>query len=417
MKSTLWDVIGLGARSTRRGCGLRQLTTDRVRPDTAATALGGWYIIDSVTVVARIAAGAGIGIGAGLGIGLGGAGWFYSGVLLDTRRQLVFPERVVAADNGFVTLADSRLARQPGTWGLRWPDGLARIGPVDGVGSGEVRRPLLGGDRPAPGVAAVLDTGPYDPDPGSRGLAFVDVEVPTPLGPAPAWLVPAESDTWVIAVHGRGGSRREALRVLAALHALALPTLVVSYRNDGDAPVSPDGHDHLGDAEWEDVEAAVRYARRAGARRIVLFGWSMGGAITGAFLDRSTEATAVAAVVWDAPLVDWRATLRLQARNRRLPPGLTPLATAITSRRIAIDFDRFDLRRRPPAVRPPTLVVHSTEDTAVPVSATRALAAAAPSLDWPMRYVEVPEMEHTAAWNADPAAYEEHVTTFLRESL
>ncbi|MBC8093883.1 MAG: prolyl oligopeptidase family serine peptidase, partial [Pseudonocardia sp.] len=86
-------------------------------------------------------------------------------------------------------------------------------------------------------------------------------------------------------------------------------------------------------------------------------------------------------------------------------------------RRIAIDFDRFDLRRRPPAVRPPTLVLHSTEDTAVPVSASRALAAAAPSLGWTMRYVEVPDMEHTAAWNADPVAYEEHVTTFLREVL
>lgn len=370
-------------------------------------------MIDTVTVVARLAAGAGLGVG----LGLGGVGWFYSGVLLDTRRQLVFPERVVSVTHDSVALAASRLALQPGVWGLRWPGGLARIGPVVDVGPGGVRRPLLGGDRPAPGAATVLDTGPFDPDPGSRGLAFVDVDVPTPLGPAPAWLVPAGSDTWVVAVHGRGGSRREALRVLPALHALDLPTLVVSYRNDGDAPVSPDRHDHLGDAEWEDVEAAVRHVRAAGARRIVLFGWSMGAAITGAFLDRSAEAAAVVALVWDAPLVDWRATLRLQVRNRRLPRGLTPLATAITSRRIAIDFDRFDLRRRPPAVRPPTLLVHTTEDTAVPVTASRALAAAAPALDWSMRYVEVPDMEHTAAWNADPAAYEQHVTSFLRGIL
>ena len=63
------------------------------------------------------------------------------------------------------------------------------------------------------------------------------------------------------------------------------------------------------------------------------------------------------------------ATLRQQARNRRLPPAFSPLATAVTSRRIRIDFDRFDLRRHPPAVRPPTFVVHSVEDTAVPISA------------------------------------------------
>jgi alpha-beta hydrolase superfamily lysophospholipase len=372
----------------------------------------------AMTVAARLAAGAGVGIGAGLG----GIGWFYSGVLLDTRRQMVYPERVQAVSGDTVTLADSRLARQPGTWGLRWDGGLARVGPVSAVSSGSVRRPLIGGDRPAPDTSAVLDTGPWDPDPAARGLHFVDVDVPTPLGPAPAWFVPGPTDrpgrdTWVIAVHGRGGSRREALRVLPALHGLGLPVLVISYRNDGDAPASPDGRDHLGDAEWEDVTAAVRFARGRGARRIVLYGWSMGGAITGQFLDRAPDASLVDAVVWDAPLVDWRATLRLQARNRRLPPGLTPLATAITSRRIRIDFDRFDLRRRPPAVRPPTLVVHTDCDTVVPVAASRALAAAAPSLGWSLRYVEVAELEHTAAWNADPAAYEETVTSFLTEVL
>ena len=216
-------------------------------------------------------------------------------------------------------------------------------------------------------------------------------------------------------VHGRGGSLREGLRVLPALHERGHPVLVASYRNDNYAPPSPDGFYHLGDTEWTDVEAAVEYVRGRGADRIVLFGWSMGGAIIGAFLDRSPLAGHVAATVWDAPLVDWRATLRQQARNRRLPSALSPLAGAVTSRRIGIDFDRFDLRRNPPAVRPPTLVVHSDADTAVPISASRALVAAAPALDWPMRYVEVAGVEHTASWNADPAAYERTVVGFLDE--
>jgi hypothetical protein len=34
-----------------------------------------------------------------------------------------------------------------------------------------------------------------------------------------------------------------------------------------------------------------------------------------------------------------------------------------------------------------------------------------------MRYLEVPAVEHTAAWNADPEAYERAVTTFLTEVL
>jgi alpha-beta hydrolase superfamily lysophospholipase len=380
-------------------------------------------IIIGVMLLRRVGAGLGIGLGVGAGVGAGaaGIGWFYSSVLLDTSARPAFPERVLSATEGMVTLAASRLTAQPGTWGLRWASdagsGLAVLGSVAREDRREVVRPLLGGDSPEPGCAAVLDAGPFDPDPAARGLPFEDVDVPGPLGSYPAWSVPADGDTWVVLVHGRGGARREALRILPALHAHGHPQLVITYRNDVGAPPSPDGHYHLGDTEWEDVEAAVRFAVDHGARRIVLFGWSMGGAVTGAFLDRSVEAARVAAVVWDAPLVDWRATLRQQARNRRLPPGLSPLASAVTSRRIGIDFDRFDLLRNPPAVRPPTLLVHGAGDTAVPVTASRALAAAAPALEWPLRYLEVPVVEHTASWNADPAAYERAVTSFLDEVL
>jgi dipeptidyl aminopeptidase/acylaminoacyl peptidase len=373
----------------------------------------------------RIGAGLG-GLGVGLGGGAAGIGWLYSSVLLDPTEQPIFPERVLAADRGAVLLAPNRLTRQPGVWGLRWaaPDGgpsLAVVGPVLGEGRAGVVRELVDGPVPPPGTSAVLDTGPYDPDPGARGLDFEPVAVPGPLGDYPGWLVPAPAGAadrpWVVMVHGRGGSLREGLRVLPALHAAGHPVLVVSYRNDEGAPPSPDGFYHLGDTEWTDLEAAVAFVRGRGADRIVLYGWSMGGAIIGAFLDRSPAGGQVVAVVWDAPLVDWRATLRQQARNRRLPAAFSPLASAVTSRRIRIDFDRFDLRRNPPAVRPPTFIVHSVEDTAVPIAATRALVADAPRLDWPIRLLEVPDVEHTASWNADPAAYERAVTGFLAEAL
>jgi uncharacterized protein len=367
----------------------------------------------------RTAAGLG-GLGVGVGTGAAGIGWLYSSILLDPTQRPIFPERVLAADRGSVMLAANRLTRQPGVWGLRWADGLAVLGPVLGEGRREVVRALVDGPVPPAGAPAVLDTGPYDPDPGARGLAFEAVAVPGPLGDYPGWLVPPAPGgdrPWVIMVHGRGGSLREGLRVLPALHEHGHPVLMTSYRNDEDAPPSPDGFYHLGDTEWTDVEAAVGFARQRGAGKLVLYGWSMGGAIIGAFLDRSPAAEHVAAVVWDAPLVDWRATLRQQARNRRLPAALSPLAAAVTSRRIAIDFDRFDLRRHPPAVRPPTFVVHSVEDTAVPITATRALVADAPRLDWPIRLLEVPGVEHTSSWNADPAAYESAVIGFLDEVL
>lgn len=361
------------------------------------------------------AVGAGLGTGV-LGVGLG-IGWFYSSLLLDTRREPVFPELVRQADDHTVTLRRSRLAAQPGVWGLRWPGGLARMGAVLSDTGRDVVRRLEEGPVPPAGTRAVVDAGPFDPDPSARGLPFVELAVPTPLGDAPAWFVPADGPDWVVLVHGRGGARREGLRILPALHRAGHPTLTITYRNDVDAPPSPDGRHHLGDTEWEDLQAAVRLVRERAARRIVLYGWSMGAAVIGAFLDRSPEAAHVAAVVWDAPLVDWRATLRQQARNRRLPGRLAAVASGLTSRRIGIDFDRFDLRAHPPAVRPPTLLVHTDADTAVPVGPSRALAAAAPELGWPMRYLEFAGTEHTGAWNADPERYERAVVGFLAEHL
>lgn len=360
--------------------------------------------------------------GAALGAALG-IGWHYSSVLIDPRSRASFPERVLGTTDRSVVLARSRLCAQRGVWGLRWDGGLAVLGPVLEQDRHRVVRERREGPRPPVGPA-VIDAGPFDPDPGARGLDFTEVVVHTDLGPAPAWDIPpapahddSAGEVWAIHVHGRGGSRREALRVLPALHHLGLHQLVISYRNDGTAPDGPDGRCHLGATEWQDLDAAVGHALGRGAERIVLVGWSMGAAVGGAFLDRSPRAARVAAVVWDAPLLDWRATLRRQAANRYLPPPLAGVASWLTTRRIGIDFDRFDLARRPPAVRPPTLLVHSDADSAVPVSLSRDLAAAAPGLDWPLRYLEVAGVEHTGSWNADPQVYADAVSGFLREML
>src|SRR5699024_2637787 len=70
-----------------------------------------------------------------------------------------------------------------------------------------------------------------------------------------------------------------ALRVIPLLHRLGLTSLTITYRNDTGAPASADRMHHQGLAEWEDTDAAIEYAVRRGARRIVLKGWSMGGGL------------------------------------------------------------------------------------------------------------------------------------------
>ncbi len=49
----------------------------------------------------------------------------------------------------------------------------------------------------------------------------------------------------------------------------------------------------------------------------------------------------------------------------------------------------------------------------MPVGDSRALAAAADSLDWPVEYHEFPGAEHVASWNQDRDRYEEVVREFL----
>ena len=94
-------------------------------------------------------------------------------------------------------------------------------------------------------------------------VPFTAEQVPTQYGPAPSWLFPGgDGATWAIHVHGRATTREETLRGVAAFHRAGLTSLVVSYRNDGDAPASPDRRYALGETEWRDIDAAIRFAER-----------------------------------------------------------------------------------------------------------------------------------------------------------
>jgi dipeptidyl aminopeptidase/acylaminoacyl peptidase len=183
------------------------------------------------------------------------------------------------------------------------------------------------------------------------------------------------------------------------------------------APASPDGLYHLGDTEWRDVEAAIKYAQGQGARKVVLYGWSMGGAIVGQTLARSSVAAAVNGVVLDSPVTNWTETLNLQAQNRGVPTWLTPIAELVSGWRAGIDFDRFDLVRNPPPLKPPTLVFHGSADGTVPAQSSRDLATAAAGLGWPLQYVEIPGADHTSGWNVATDTYRDALGDFLTRSI
>ncbi|GAA2797446.1 alpha/beta hydrolase family protein [Crossiella cryophila] len=358
-----------------------------------------------------------------LTLGAGGIGWYYSGELLvPYTGEPQFRDLVVATSTSTVTLEDTENARQPGTFTLVWPGGATRVGDVVRRSGEQVERKLIGTGTVTAGTKVRFDNDVFDGDPKqAHGLDFTEVPIASELGPMPAWLVRPDSagDTgvWAVQVHGRGASRDETLRVIPTIRKLGLTNLSITYRNDKGAPISPDGLYHLGDTEWRDAEAAVRFAVQSGARRVVLFGYSMGGAIIGQFLARSELAGQVAAVVLDAPVLSWQKTLDWQAGERGLPKFLTPIATTVSSWRSGIDFDRMELIEHPPARKPPTLLIHGSADGTVPVQASRDLAEQSRRLAWPVEYVEIPGADHVAAWNLYPAAYEQLISNYLTRML
>lgn len=337
--------------------------------------------------------------------GTAGAGLFFATQVLSPARW--YPLVVRSALDSEVELTRTEDTERSMPLGLAWRGGHAILGDVVRTERNTVVRQVTSVVRGSlrPGLRAYTSGSIYEGDPSSvHGLPFRSVFVPGELGHFPAWVL-SGSDTWVIGVHGRGASRVEALRVLPTLAASGLTTMVISYRNDLGAPASRDGYYHLGASEWEDLAAAARYAVSAGAKRIVLYGWSMGGAIVLNAL-RHKAVPHVAGVILDCPVVDWTTTLRMQAVQRRLPGALAWSAIRLVEQRVGVRLSSLDFRSfEPPA---PTLIFLDGDDRVVDPRPTREFAASAGA-----DLVETAGGGHVRSWNVDPSRYEAELAGFL----
>jgi pimeloyl-ACP methyl ester carboxylesterase len=214
--------------------------------------------------------------------------------------------------------------------------------------------------------------------PADVGLDHLDVSVQSDVGELPVWWVPGVSEDYVVMLHGRGGDRVGLLDMLQPVNEMGLNSIVMSHRNDIGAPVSPDGLDHLGATEWRDLDAVVEQVESMGGERIILFARSAGAAIVGQFLSRSKRAHLVDRVIFDNPVLDWRAVF-LGARPRWIPEWLARLVIFVNAWRIGVRMDQFDLSLEPPLVRPPTLIIHSADDEVCPIDVSYRVQVAAPA--------------------------------------
>ena len=352
-------------------------------------------------------------------------------------RRVLTPERKRPDDLEILDVRGDRVLLSataetvvPGRYGL-WLDGgrgHVRIGNLTGrdVAEGTVEREVLGVDAGVLRPGGARFNGYYysgTPD-TALGLPTEHVEVEGELGRLPAWVVPApggRGSRWAVLVHGRGATRDEALRALAALHRAGWTSMVPTYRNDEDVPAGPDGRYNLGLSEWRDIESAVEHAVEAGADEVLLLGWSMGGAITLQFLDRSPLADLVTRVVLDGPVIDWGDVLEHHARMHRVPKVVGALSRTMMGRRWgkrlvgvheSVDVAQTDWVRRADELRHPMLLIHSADDEFVPVGPSRRLAQHRPDL---VTYEEWRVARHCKEWNTDPERWERLVTEFARQ--
>jgi uncharacterized protein len=341
------------------------------------------------------------------------ASWhFSSSVVVPDHSPRPRDTTVEALSSSTVALTRSAETERPGVYGLQWPGGHAIVGGVLDRNAETVTRRLRAvRGQLTLGTRVAVDSVTFAGNPRQAlGLPFANVAVPDELGSMPAWLVPGRSATWAIVVHGINADRDDGLRIVPPLHANGLPTLLITYRDDVGAPASPDGKHHMGLTEWRDLQAAARYALSHGARRLVLVGYSMGGAIVAQFMERSPLARHVAALILDAPALNWKAILSFNASEMDLTSFAADPVEWLIGLRIGADWDSLDALRHTADFHLPILLFHGTDDTLVPISTSDAFARALRG--W-VTYYRVPGAEHVESWNADPQLYDRRVTAFL----
>lgn len=338
---------------------------------------------------------------------------------------------VVSADSGTVLLTGNDAGKH-GLLGLRWAGGRALLGPVISTSDegalrcvlpdahGEIALPPSGPARVASEAyfVAPAEDGDASGVASVRGIALEEVMVDAGGVRRPAYRA-GGGDDWVVLVHGKGGTREEGMRVAPALLDLGMTVLSISYRDDPESISGPRPEYDYGRSEWPDLAAAVEYARGEGARRVVLFGYSMGGGVVANYLLQTAEAggTLLDAVVLDAPMLDLRATVEHGIAGSRALSWFAGPLTWTTEFRLQQDFGAAayveGLTRLATSQEMPTLIFHQRGDHLVPTATSEDAADGSSAIE----LVTFDQPGHTRAWNDDPKRYEEELTGFLQREL
>ncbi len=314
---------------------------------------------------------------------------------------------------GRIKLPRSDITERPGIWGVTNGDGaygqMAAVISKDAEFIERSFRTLRG--RFIAGDMVSFDDYAVGSDPSEAfAIDYNEVRIPGDLGVNPAWSIPGDRDTWVIFIHGEGlDERAQALRILPVIEEAGFPSLIITYRNDSAAP-DDGGYYRWGLTEWQDVEAAISYARNRGAEKFILFGYGMGADIAMMELHDSDSTSDVLGVILDSPVLDLGAIVDRIADERSIPGLVSGAAKAVARVRFGLEWSQLNQLDRIDQFDVPMLLIQGSEDPIAAIETADAFADALPNL---VTYERFEDAGRTEAWNTDAERYDSAVTDFI----
>lgn len=342
--------------------------------------------------------------------------WLYanhirSEFLIPTADDRSFRAEAFATPPGRIVLPPFDELTRPGVWGFETEDGgYVQLTSIAAQTEADVAWNVTPfGEGVAAGEFGRIDADAYPGDPlVAHGLGFQDPLIAGELGPHPAWFIDGRRSTWVIIAHGRGTERlTESLRILPRLVEEGFPVLVVTYRNDAGAPESDTGMRTWGLNEWRDLDAALQFAEREGAREYILYGHDMGAEVVSMFLHESERVGAVAGLILDSPVLDFEEYV--DHNSGWIPGPIGALGKQLARIRFGIEWAELDQIDRADQFDVPVLAIQGVQDEIVPIKVIEDFVAARPDAE----LLRISAAQHGDSWNVAMSRYEEAVIEFV----
>ncbi len=251
--------------------------------------------------------------------------------------------------------------------------------------------------------------------PADYGWTFETISLRTRDGlTLSGWFVPRDAEPGrrpvIIVLHGYPYDKASVLGVTPFLHQ-HYDLLLVDFRFFGQ---SEGQLTTFGYREWQDVVAAVDYARDRGPAAVGIWGFSFGGAVALLALPRTDG---IDAVVVDSPFASMDAMVADYYRAFPIADRLLAAFTDALSR-LVLGFTPADVspERAIADTTTPIMLIHSMADATIPVrhheALKRALAQNPNAEFWLLE-----RGAHGMTYASDQAAYEARVLDFFARHL